>query len=313
MSFFNSIFNILRFNKSNWKAVVLCIFAAAVFWLFNALNKNYTTTISFPLAFDYDQTNYVTVRPLPLTVRINVTGIGWNLFRRSTGLKVPALVIPLERPADVNKIVGSTLPAFFATQLPDFQINFVLTDTLYVAIEPKAKRRLGLEVDIPTVSFRNGYIPTSDIQVFPDSITLEGPRTLITALSDPVRLQIPQGNIDEDFDEVIEVKFLNDELIKRDPPTVTVKFRVDRLVEVSDSVILEFVNAPKEVREVERKKLPYTIAVPQSLLDSFHTDSLKAVIDLKDFSRGKKKVMPQLLGMPAYSQIIALDSLYIKF
>ena len=105
MSFFNSIFNILRFNKKNWKAVVLCIFTATVFWFFNALNKDYTTTISFPLAFDYDRDRFIPVEPLPRDVRINVTGIGWNLFRRSTRVKVPPLVIPLDRPADVKKIV----------------------------------------------------------------------------------------------------------------------------------------------------------------------------------------------------------------
>ncbi len=313
MSFFNSIFNILRFNKSNWKAVVLCVFAAGIFWLFNALNKNYTTTVSFPLAFDFDQSTFMPVRPLPLTVRINVTGIGWNLFRRSAGLKIPPLVIPLERPAEVSKIVGSTLPASFANQLEDFQINFVLTDTLYLAIEPIATRKLGLAAEIPDVFFRRGYVLVSDVEILPDSVTLEGPKPLVTGLSDPIHLQISQRDIDEDFNEVITLRFLNDELITRSPPTVTVRFDVAELVEVSDSVLLEFINAPDEVREVERKKLPYTIAVPQSLLDSFKTDSLKAVVDLKGFSKGKKKVMPQLLGMPPYSQIIALDSLFIKF
>lgn len=179
MSFFNSIFNILRFNKKNWKAVVLCIFTATVFWFFNALNKNYTTSLSFPLAFDYDQESYLPVRPLPKTVRINVTGLGWNLFRRSAGVKVPPLVIPLDRPADVKKIVGSTLPGFFANQLGDFQINFVITDTLHVAIEPKATRKVQLKLDIPATLFRNGYALVSPIQIIPDSVTLEGPLTLI--------------------------------------------------------------------------------------------------------------------------------------
>src|SRR6187431_968935 len=117
MSFLRSIFNLLRFNRKNWKAVVLCVFAATIFWFFNALNKNYTTNITFPLAFDYNSENYVAIRPLPEAVRINVTGMGWDLFRRSLGLKIPPLVIPLERPSQINRIVGSTLPALFANQL----------------------------------------------------------------------------------------------------------------------------------------------------------------------------------------------------
>src|SRR5215216_6687499 len=105
MRFFNSILNILRFNRRNWKAVALCIFAATVFWFFNALNKNYTTNINLPLVFDYDRENFMAVRPLPEAVRFNVTGLGWNLFRRSAGLKIPPLVVPLPQPGEVKKIV----------------------------------------------------------------------------------------------------------------------------------------------------------------------------------------------------------------
>src|SRR5437870_539829 len=133
MGFLGSIFNILRFNKRNWKAVVLCMLTASVFWCFNALNKRYTTTLSFPITFDFDRERFIPVRPLPSAVRINVTGIGWNLLRRSTGVRVVPLVISLERPSQVRKIVGSTLPALFSSQLSGFDINFILTDTLHLS------------------------------------------------------------------------------------------------------------------------------------------------------------------------------------
>jgi hypothetical protein len=313
MSFFNSIFNILRFNKSNWKAVALCLFTATVIWFFNSLNKNYTTTINFPISFDYDRENFVTIRPLPLSVRINVTGIGWNLFRRSAGVKVPPLVIPLENPAEVKKIVGSTLPGFFANQLADFQINFIITDTLHIAIEPKMTRKLGLTVEVPSGFIRKGYALVSDIRVEPDSISLEGPQTLMHGLPDPVKLQLSQRNVDENFNEAIDVRFLNDELIKREPSAVTVAFEVEQLVEVTDSVALKVINAPKEVREVQLRKIPFKMTMPVSAAEFFKADSLEAVIDLTDFKKGEAKVLPRLVGAPPHSQTIALDSVLIKF
>lgn len=313
MSFFNSIFNILRFNKNNWKAVVLCLFTATIIWFFNSLNKNYTTTISFPISFDYDRENYVTIRPLPLAVRINVTGIGWNLFRRSAGVKVPPLVIPLENPSEVKKIVGSTLPGFFVNQLADFQINFVITDTLHIAIEPKMTRKLGLSIDVPSGFIKKGYVLVSEIRVEPDSISLEGPQNLMQRLPDPVKLQLSQRNIDDNFDEAIDVRFLNDELINRVPSAVSVTFEVEELVEVSDSVALEIINAPEEVREVQRRKIPFKMTMPMSAAENFQSDSIKAVVDLTDFQKGVKKVLPRLVGTPLHSQTIALDSILIKF
>ncbi|MBL0741577.1 hypothetical protein [Chryseolinea lacunae] len=314
MSFFKSIFNILRFNRKNWNAILLCIFAAMVFWFFNALNKNYTTNINFPLAFDYDHENFVPVRPLPRQVRINVSGIGWNLFRRSAGLKVPALVIPLDRPADVKKIVGSALPALFSTQLEEFQINFVITDTLHLAIEPKATRWVKLRLDSPSILFRGGFAMTSPVSIVPDSVFIEGPQKLIRSLGDPVYLKLQERNLDENFHDDVEVKFLNDELIKRDPPTVSVTFSVDQLMEVTDSVSLKVINAPKRAWAfIERKKIPCIVAVPQKEVKAFNLDSVKAVIDLKNFARGEQRILPYLTGLPPYSRVVGLDSVYVKF
>lgn len=313
MSFFNSIFNILRFNKKNWKAVVLCIFTATVFWFFNALNKEYTTTISFPLEFDYNRDRYIPVKPLPQDVRINVTGIGWNLFRRSTRVKVPPLVIPLDRPTDVRKIVGSTLPVFFANQLSDFQINFVITDTLTLAIEPKASRKVSLKLHDPASLFQADHTLISPIHIIPDSIIVEGPERLIRGLEDPVSLRIPLRNIDGNYTETIPVDIPGGALIRRDPPMVEVSFQVDKLVQVTDSIILELINLPDQAKPyIQNKRMPIIIAVPQSMLNFYVPDSVKAVVDLSDFTRGNKKVLPKLKGLPPFTQVIKLDSVFIK-
>jgi hypothetical protein len=313
MRFIQSIFNLLRFNRKNWRAVALCVFAATIFWVFNALNKNYTTNINLPLQFDYDEEKYIAVRPLPQTIRFNVTGLGWNLFRRSAGLRVPPLIVPLAQPTEVRKIVGSTLPALVANQPEGFDINFVLTDTLHLAIESKARKWIKLSVDIPDILFRRGFGPVSDIQISPDSVFVEGPEKLIHSLPDLLYLKIPDRNIDDDFSEDVEVKFLNDELIKRNPPTVSVSFDVDRYIEVEDSVKLEIVNPPKGSWPVIGGKLACTIAVPESSQASFTTDSLRAVVDLKDFKRGEEKLLPVIVGLPSFSYVVDVDSVLIKF
>ncbi len=314
MRFIQSLFGLLRFNKSNWRAVALCVFAATVFWVFNALNKNYTTNINLPLQFDYDEEKYIAVRPLPQSIRFNVTGLGWNLFRRSAGLRMPPLVVPLPQPTDVRKIVGSTVPALVTNQPEGFEINYVLTDTLHVAIESKATRWIKLGVDIPGIVFRDGFGPVSNIEIAPDSVFIEGPERLIKSLPERLSLKLTERNIDDDFSEDIEVKFLNDELIKRNPPTVSVSFDVDRYVEIEDSVRLEIVNPPRGSWPViGGKKLGCTIAIPESAQGTFSMDSLRAVVDLKDFKRGEQKLMPVITGLPTYSHVVDVDSVLIKF
>lgn len=283
-----------------------------IFWFFNALNKTYTTNINFPVTFDFDKKNFVPVKSLPQQVRINVTGNGWDLFKRSTGVKVSPLEVPLERPTDVKKIVGSTLPVFFSSQMDGLQINFVLTDTLYVDLEPRAGRWIKLSMDSLEHNLKKGYSVASEVLIMPDSVFIEGPLRLINRFKEPVMLRLRQRNIDDDFSEDVEIDIPSSDVIKRDPPTVAVTFNVEKLVTVQDSVKITIVNVPPTVSYVESKKLPLTLAVPQSMVKKFTLDSARAVLDLKNFKRGQAKILPRIVGLPPFTQVVKLDTVVIR-
>ena len=108
MNIFRVISNLFRFNRTNWKAVALCFFAALIFWLFSSLNKDHTTNIRFPLHFEFDNDRYVPVA-IPHHVSLNVSGNGWDLLRKSLGVRLPVLNVALDKPTDVSKIPGNTL------------------------------------------------------------------------------------------------------------------------------------------------------------------------------------------------------------
>jgi hypothetical protein len=73
------------------------------------------------------------------------------------------------------------------------------------------------------------------------------------------------------------------------------------------------VNPPRGSWPVIGGKLACTIAVPESSQGTFSTDSLRAVVDLKDFKKGEQKMMPIIVGLPTYSYVVDVDSVLIKF
>lgn len=313
MSALNSIFNILRFNKKNWKAVVLCLATATVFWFFNSLNKTYTTSISFPLEFEYDQDNFIPVTDMPTEVKINVTGLGWTLLRRSAGVKVPPLLLPLERPNEVKKIVGSTLPAFFASQLSDLQINFVANDTLRLDIEPLDGRWISLSKPDLTNNLEAGFGLASSVSITPDSIFVHGPRRIVESLPEPYTLKLARTGIDESIEIPLQVLFDNDRLTV-DPPYVNVSFRVEEVIEIKDSVKLELVNVPARLRPaVSVKEIRYTMLLPVSVLhSSYSREAIKATLDLKNHSGKKSKLAPTISGIPPLARIIRVDTVEVS-
>lgn len=308
-----TISNIVRLRNRNWKAVVLCIFTATIFWFFNALNKQYTTNISFPLTFDYDQENFIPVEGLPRDVVLNVTGNGWELFKRSTGVKTDPLQIPLERPAEIKKIEGSGLKFSFTNQLNGLQINHVLNDTIYVDLEPKIGRWVKLAVDSIQYNIKAGYSLTSEVAVMPDSAYIEGPKRIVEKIREPVMLHIPQRNIDEHYVKNIPVELPFDDLVSLQPPSVSVMFNVEEMIRVQDSISLTIENIPPSVSDVMNSaKLPVTLSIPESFMETLRLDSIKAVLDLRDFTGGTAKMLPRVEGLPPYSDVVKIDSVIVR-
>ena len=312
MGLLNSLFGLLRFNKKNWRAVVLCLLAAMIFWFLNALNKEYTANISFPLQFEFDRKYYIPIEPLPEEISLNVTGLGWDLFRRSAGWNTPPLTIPLEKPAEVKKIVSSTMPALFSTQLQTMQINFVVSDTVYINVGIRSRRWLTLTVDSVEQYLRNEYGLESSVSIRPDSIFVEGPLSIVSELQEPYPIRLEDFDIDDDYEEEVEVKL--PELIHRNPPVVQVNFKVEPFIYVNDSVPLELLDIPKNVRQkIGLTKLPVTLRMRESIRRALVWDSVQAVVNLQGFKRGSLDVLPTLKGITPQVEVIRLDSVHISF
>lgn len=309
-----SILGLFRFNKRNWKAVLLSVLAAMIFWFFNALNKNYSANISFPVSFTYDHASFIPVQPLPEDVRINVSGLGWDLFRRSVGLNVDPLVIPLERPNDVKKIVATTLPVLFAGQLGDLEINYVLTDTVYINIEPIDEKKVQLAADSIIHSLRDGFGISGTVTINPDTVRIKGPRSMVVSFPDPLYLTISEVALEQAFDDPVSLRREGQDLIRFDPEVVTVKFDVERYVVMSDTIPLTMVNMPGRARPLVRvPKVPISFRALETTAQQLATDSIVAVLDLQGLPRGRRKIMPSVAGLPAGVEIIALDSVTVEF
>jgi len=307
--------NLFQFNRTNWKAVVLCFLAATVFWLFNAFNKSYATSVRFPLRFDYNQDRYVPIESLPHDIYVNVSGNGWDLFRKSLGFRLPELVIPLDRPTEVKKIVGSTLAPLLSNQLNGLQINYILNDTLRIRLDDKDSHTFKLKPDLTKVSFRKGFGRISPVVIFPDSVTLEGPKSLLHTIADSIVIQLTARVVDESFHEEVEIVIPNSEALRRNPPVTSVSFEVGPVEVVETKILVRVTNMPVSVKSTYIDSVKLTVQIPKAQSNDFHLSqsTMSALLDMKNKSKGTYSIYPQIIGLPEYAEIISLDSLVVRF
>ena len=245
MNIFNGIVNLFRFDKTNWRAVALCLVAATVFWFFNALNKEHTATIAFPLEFQYNQSAFIPVRALPQKVFINITGSGWDLLRKSVGFKVQPLIVTLERPVETKKLPPASMLALAAAQMDQLKINHIASDTLMLSIDRRKTKRVKLFAMGSQFKFKPGFGLSSSIKISPDSVSLEGPLGVLNQIPDSAQVQFQDGLIEDNVNTNGEIILPVSDGVTMDIEKANIRFSVSDLVEQSKKIkIVVFPSPP---------------------------------------------------------------------
>ena len=176
-------------ERSYWRAVTACFLAASTFWLLNALNKTYTTRITYPVAWRYDATRYIPVQPLPTEVTVNVTSRGWKLLRKQLMLDVKPAEITLYGLPNTRYVTGPVLRSALQTAMEGLQFNYLISDTLWVSFDRLVSRRLPLALS-PAA---DGSALPYKARFSPAAVEFEGPARQVEALVSPYPVHLPQA------------------------------------------------------------------------------------------------------------------------
>ncbi len=307
--------NLFQFNRTNWKAVSLCFLAAAVFWLFNAFNKNYSTEIRFPLVIEYNQSRFIPIGNLPTELRLNVNGNGWDLFRKSIGISLPQLTVNIERPLEIKKIPGSTLPPLLLSQLGGLSINHVVNDTLHLQFDERDMHVFKTVPDLTDVWFREGFGRISAVVVTPDSVRLEGPRSILHRMPEEVVVKMPKLNLSESYRGQVKIVLPDSLQLIITPPAVTVMFEVGPLETIELQLPIEIINRPESVKTFSVDSARIVFRVARANRNSLEAELKQQVVrvDLKNKLPGTYRVLPELTQLSEGVTVAAIDSLEVSF
>ncbi|MGV3585503.1 MAG: hypothetical protein ACO1OF_00755 [Adhaeribacter sp.] len=220
--------------------------AAATFWFLNALNKNYSNIrTSYPIHFVYDEAKLIPLKPLPEQVEINVSGKGWKLLRKSLMLDVrPAEIMVFSLPRQPY-LTGSALRPSISGVLDGLQLNFVLTDTIHFKFDRRIQRHLPLAIDSTNIKIANNVVIASPIVFNPDSVTFDGPASIVNTFPSPFPVKLPITNIDRSFKRFVPLAYSNTALVKANVPEVEVSFAVSPLTWEEKVIAPTVINAPE--------------------------------------------------------------------
>ena len=178
--------------KTDYKAIFICLLAATIFWIMNALNKDgYSQKISFPLQFSYNDSLYTPTQPLPEKISVNVSGNGWNLLRKAFALDITPIKYLISKPLKTKLLNTGSLADSLSEYIKDVRINYVVADRFELEFDRKISKDFTVKVDSSNISLKDNYVITSLINVNPRTITLTGPESVLEEMGSSILVKVP--------------------------------------------------------------------------------------------------------------------------
>jgi hypothetical protein len=298
-------------SEGNWKIIALCFFGATIFWFFNALNKEYSARIKYPVEFVYDQKETVVVDPLPQDVRLEVRGGGWNLLRKTFWFNVNPVYITLSEPTEIKFLTSRNLKPVFIDQISEIRIEEVLVDTLHFNIERRITRSLPISVDSASIKLAPNHQIVSPIHVLNDSITVTGPSSQVNALGNSIMISLHNEIINSDYSEEINVSAYLPSKVTAEPSMVSINFNVQQFFRVSKEIIVQPLNFPNDVI-LKDSVITASVYLSQNDLERLNTSHFSVVADYRRLNRRDSTIDLRLMSYPDFVSDILLDTETVK-
>lgn len=274
--------------KAEYPIILGCILLASAIWLLNALNKEYTTLISYPVHFQYDSQRLTPVDELPDKIEVNVTGPGWSLLKRTVGINLKPVVIHPARFSRKKYLSCDDLLPSFISQLPELKVNYVVSDSILVNLNRITSKKVRIRIDTSVIKLAEGYSIGGEILIKPESVQISGASSLVSSFPNELSLELPIKNLVDDFEEAIDIDYRKYNNLKFSNKKILVGFEVGKYFIDTLEMPIIFKNWP------ESKKQP-TDAVAKLIVKckDIERDSLKQHhIEMEaDYKKRKGKVI----------------------
>lgn len=171
---------------------LVCVGIATIFWFLNALNKDYTVDLSFPIRYTNLPKNKILVNEPPKTLKLQVTSHGFTLLRHKLNLTFRPLAFKVND--YTKKLMETTERSRYTVstkqnleQIADQLINEIKVigispDTIQFIFDRIIDKKVKVKPRVD-IEYKKQFQLAGSIKIKPDSIVVSGPQTILDTLA----------------------------------------------------------------------------------------------------------------------------------
>ena len=310
----------LAFRK---KALVFSFFLAlsVIIWMMNALGKNYTSEIDYPVRFKNYPENKTLIGELPSSLKLRVSAHGYTLLQH----RISSRYIPIV--FNVRSFTLSIMPEvdssfyFLETRFvhdyiskeldSEFEILDVKPDTLIFPFALVVSKKIPVFADI--IYELDKQLILKELPVLqPDSIMVSGPDYILDTLQLVLTKKMNLGRIKSSTDKKLEMKPLNH--VSFSDEKIDIQFTIEKYTEKTLSVPITVNNLPDSIEmQIFPRKIQLTCQVGLSNFDPLQSGMFSAYVDYNDFLPGITRLPVSIGEQPNFVRAIRYKPKTVEF
>lgn len=300
--------------QSRKKILLFSVFLliSVFIWFLNALSRNYTDQIEYPLVYTDMPAERVFVGEPPeyLDLRVNAHGyalLRYRVMKKPVPISFKVSAFNMNRPGqDDNRayILTRYLKDQVSSQLPaELQLLDIKPDTLHFQFGRRITKTLPVKANL--VFELNKQFTTRDgIHFEPDSVELSGPDAILDTMKYVPTENVDLGLLTRNYGDKVRLK--KQEGLEYSVYKVNCSIELEKFTEVQLNVPIEVLNLPDSLNmQTFPARIKLTCNVGLSMYERVNKNLFRAVVDYNSLDEQQEELGVTIQNLPVY--LLAYD------
>lgn len=274
--------------------------------MLNALSKNYTSELAFPLVYSDFPEDKVFVGQLPdhLDLQINAHGyalLRYKMFRKAEPISFSVSSFNLsggEEGASAYLLTRYVRDQI-SRQLPsELQLLEIKPDTLHFRFADRLTRKLEIRADF-NFTIDKQFTIKDKIILTPDSVVVSGPDLILDTLDYVLTERLDLGELTRNYSDKVRLSRHAD--LEYDVSRVSCAIELERFTELQVSVPIEVLNLPDSILlQTFPPSVTLSCKVGLSKYDRIENYPFRAVVDYEQIEERQPALNVSIQNPPEY-------------
>jgi hypothetical protein len=298
----------------NKKVLIFFFFLllSVVFWLLTALNKDYETSISYPVRYIRFPEDKVLVNEVPDRLDLTVNASGFTLLAYQLRSRLTPIIFDVnsfspnrfrDDPSSVYILTSYAQDGISRQLSSEIEILDIHPDSLIFTFAAKTSKRVPV-VPVLDLGFEQQYMQVGPVILEPDSVIISGPEVIVDSIDRVTTEEFRKISINESFNDELRISPIS--RIDFDPKEIWLQVPVEKFTEASLSIPIEVLNLPDSlVLRTFPGKVNVTCQIGLSAYESLSEHLFRAVVDYAEIGTMLgNKLQVEIVKMPDFIQAL---------